>query len=202
MRRRLAVALTLAVVVAVVAGVSAEAAKTKRHVVRGQGISLVLPSSWQALDGRAALTTAAIARIESDNPELAPYLRQLEQPSSPLKFFGFDPVVRNGFATNVNVIVVSLGTRLTFADYRRAHRRGGGQAPAVHGLDSSVVTIDGARTVRLQYQIRLGGNTLRTLQYAFPRGSKSYVVTYTTVPQQAGRYRSTFASSAASIRFR
>ena len=77
-----------------------------------------------------------------------------------------------------------------------------GKLPQFTGLDSSVVTIDGARAVRLQYQIRLGGNTLRTLQYAFPRGSKSYVVTYTTVPQQAGRYRSTFASSAASIRFR
>ncbi len=134
MRRRLTVALALAVVVAVVAGVSAEAAETKRHVVRGQGISLVLPSL--VAGARRPRRTDARPRSSAsrrDNPELAPYLRQLEQPSSPLKFFGFDPVIRNGFATNVNVIVVSIGTRLTFADYRRRHRRGGWQAPAVHG---------------------------------------------------------------------
>jgi hypothetical protein len=93
---------------------------------------------------------------------------------------------------------------MTFSAYRRA------LAVDIRRITKSrveqkVVTIHGARAVRLLYdlQMRLNGKplTVQTLQYAFLRPARSVVVTYTTLTSLAGRYARTFASSAASIRF-
>jgi hypothetical protein len=195
----------LAVAVALAAASLVEAAvrtdRFERYAVPGQGMSLAVPASWVAVD--ASLPRAIVERLARENPRLAPFLAQVSGPASPAKFLALDPVVRQGFAANVNVVVTPIPA-LTFAQYRGALVA---EVRSVAGpaIDDTVVTIDGVRGVRLGYRlrIRLGrAFTVQTLQYAFPRRGRSVVVTYTTLPSERSRYAATFARSAASIRFR
>jgi hypothetical protein len=179
---------------------AAGATPFKRHAVPGQAMSLAAPASWKAID--ATLSAAALRTLERENPKLAPYIRQLSGPSSAAKFLAFDPGVRGGFATNVNVVSVPVPD-VTFAQYRAALV---GEIRSIVGSPpkTSVVTIGGRRALRLDYRLSLTAGsttTVQTLQYAFQRPGRSVVVTYTTLPSLKSRYARTFARSAASIRF-
>jgi hypothetical protein len=193
-------------VIAVVVGVSLVASagaadRYKRHAVPGQGVSLSVPASWVAVS--ASLPDAAIERLRRDNPKLAPYLGQLTGPNSAAKFLALDPAVRNGFATNVNVVVAPIPS-VPFDVYRAAIVREIQRIVGTARVDHRPVTVDGVRGVRISYPFRITVGrtfTVSTLQYAFPRPGTSVVVTYTTVPGSKARYASTFARSAASIRF-
>lgn len=191
---------TTAVAVASIAGSALAADPYKRHVVRGQGMSLAVPASWKAID--ATLSASTLREFERQNPKLAPYIRQLSGPNSPAKFLAFDPTLRSGFATNVNVVAVPI-PNVTFAQYRAA-LVGEIRSLADSPVDNRVVTVGGVRALRLGYRLRItvGGTvTVQTLQYAFQRPGRSVVVTYTTLPSLKARYAPTFARSAASIRF-
>jgi len=199
--RVLVVLVALVVGAASIVGSATGAERFKRHAVRGQGLSLAVPASWVAVD--ASFPRSTIDRIARQNPQLAAYIGQLSGPSSPAKFLALDPIVRGGFATNVNVVVAPTPT-LSFAQFRRALVA---EIQTVVGsvpIDDRAVTIGGVRGVRLSYRLtlRVGRTyTVQTLQYAFPRPGRSVVVTYTTLPAQKSRYATTFARSAASIRF-
>lgn len=195
-----AAALVAAVAAASLVGQAVGAERFKRHAVRGQGVSLAIPTAWKAID--ASLPESARRELERKNPKLAPYIRQLSGPNSAAKFLAFDPALRSGFATNVNVVAVAIPS-VTFAQYRTALvaeiRSIAGSTPK-----SSVVTIGGQQALRLDYKLRLTVSTpitVQTLQYAFQRPGRSLVVTYTTLPSLKSRYAPTFARSAASIRF-
>jgi hypothetical protein len=198
---RLAVAVVAAVVGVSLVATAAAAERFKRHAVPGQGLSLAVPATWVAVD--ASLPDAAIERLRRDNPKLAPYLGQLTGPNSAAKFLALDPAVRDGFATNVNVVVAPIPS-VPFDVYRTAIVR---EIQGIVGstkVDHRPVTIDGVRGVRISYPFRITVGrtyTVSTLQYAFPRPGNSVVVTYTTLPRSKARYASTFARSAASIRF-
>jgi hypothetical protein len=186
---------------AVLVGSAAGAERFQRHAVPGQGMSLTVPATWVAVDSR--LPQSVVDRLSQENPRLAPFLAGLSQPGSPIRFIALDRTVRGGFATNVNVVVVPLSQSLTFAQYQNA-LASELRAVGARNLRRSLVTIDGARAVRLLYrfQLKLGkAFTVQTLQYGFLRSGRSVVVTYTTLPGQAARYEQTFATSAASIRF-
>jgi hypothetical protein len=164
-------------------------------------MSLAVPASWVSVD--ATFARGAIERVARNNPKLAPYIGQLSGPNSPAKFLALDPEVRDGFATNVNVVVASMPA-MSFAQYRRALVTEIGSVVGPESVGARAVTIAGARAVQLRYHLtmRLGRTfTVQTLQYAFPRPGRSVVVTYTTLPRHAPRYASTFARSAASVRF-
>lgn len=198
--RAAAAGLAVAVAATALVGQAVAAEKFKRHAVRGQGVSLAVPASWKAVD--ASLSAAALRELERQNPKLAPYIKQLSGPNSPAKFLAFDPALRSGFATNVNVVAVAI-PNVSFAQYRQALvaeiRSITGSTPK-----NKVVSIGGQAALRLDYRLRLTlGNTVtvQTLQYAFQRPGRSVVVTYTTIPSLKSRYASTFARSAASIRF-
>lgn len=189
--------LALALLVAPATG----AERFQRHLVRGEGVSLAAPASWIAVDGR--VPAAALLRLTRDDPRLAPFLQQLAQPRSPMRFIALDRVVRGGFATNVNVVVAPVPAGLSFAAYRSgllAELR----AIGARGVTERAVRIRGARAVRVGYRFDITVQTKRTvqtLQYAFLRPGRSVVVTYTTLPAFATRYAATFRRSAASIRF-
>lgn len=189
--------LALALLVAPATG----AERFQRHLVRGEGVSLAAPASWIAVDGR--VPAAALLRLTRDDPRLAPFLQQLAQPRSPMRFIALDRVVRGGFATNVNVVVAPVPAGLSFAAYRSgllAELRTIG----ARGVTQRAVRIRGARAVRVGYRFDITVQTKRTvqtLQYAFLRPGRSVVVTYTTLPAFATRYAATFRRSAASIRF-
>ncbi len=177
------------------------AERFKRHVIRGQGMSLAVPASWKAIDG--SLPASALRELERQNPKLAPYIRQLSGPNSAAKFLALDPALLRGFATNVNVVAAPIPS-VTFAQYRAALlgeiRSIAGSAP----IDARVVTVGGQRALRLSYRLSITvgtTQTVQTLQYAFQRPGRSVVVTYTTLPSLKTRYARTFTRSAASIRF-
>jgi hypothetical protein len=198
---RLSVGVVAVVAAASLVATAGAAERFKRHAVPGQGLSLAVPAAWVAVD--ASLPDAAIERLRRDNPKLAPYLGQLSGPSSAAKFLALDPAVRNGFATNVNVVVAPIPT-VPFEVYRDAIVR---EIQGIVGsakVDHRPITIGGQRGVRLSYPFRITvgrAYTVATLQYAFPRPGDSVVVTYTTLPSSKARYAPTFARSAASIRF-
>jgi hypothetical protein len=197
----------LLVSLAVLAGTTAlvgpglAAERYKRHPVPGEGMSLAVPASWKTVD--ANLPPATLREFERQNPRLAPYIRQLMGPNSPARFLAFDPALRGGFATNVNVVAVPV-PNVTFAQYRAALV---GEIRSIVGsepIDARTVTVGGRRALRLAYRLRITAGTrttVQTLQYAFQRPGRSVVVTYTTLPSLKSRYASTFTRSAASIRF-
>jgi hypothetical protein len=197
--RRTALALALIVVVASVVG-SALAAD-RRHVVRGQGVSLTLPASWVATG--SGVSPAVLDQMARENPKLAPFVRGLAGPSSAMKFLALDPNVRSGFATNVNVVVVPVPAGIAFDQYQQLLLTG--LRRIVTGrIDQSVARIGGFQASRLSYRLRLTLGrtvTVQTLQYAFLQPGRSVVVTYTTLPSLKGSYAETFRRSAASIRF-
>jgi len=170
------------------------------------GISLGLPSSWKPVDAQHLLDSAALQKLEQENPELGRLIAAATNPSSPVKFFAFDPVVRQRFATNVNVVVEPIPTTVTFDLYAAALAAEIRSLHAVSQLRTRRVTLPGGPALRLNYRIRIaaGGRSFHTstLQYAFLRGgTQSVVVTYTTLPQLQSRYAATFSTSANSIRF-
>lgn len=174
----------------------------RRHVVRGEGISLAVPAAWIATD--KGISPAVIEELARENPRLAPFLRGFAGPSSPVRFVALDPDVRGGFATNVNVVVVPLATRITFQQYKRALIAEVRSAVGSGRIEQAVVSIGDARALRLRYRLRLTlgrAITVQTLQYALPRSTRSVVVTYTALPRYASGYAATFRRSAASIRF-
>jgi hypothetical protein len=191
-----------AVVLAAATLVSATSAESfRRHAVRGQGISLAAPASWVATD--RGLSPAVVEQLARENPKLAPFVRGLGGSNSPMKFIALDPKVRNGFATNVNVVVVPAQTAISFTQYREA-LLAELRSIVTGKIDQSVTKIAGAQVLRFSYRLRLTLGrtvTVQTLQYAFLRPGRSVVVTYTTLPSLSGSYAATFRKSAASIRF-
>ena len=196
--RRAALALALGVVAATVVG-SALAAD-RRHVVTGQGISLTVPASWVATE--RGVSPAVLDQMARENPKLAPFVRGLGGPNSPMKFIALDPTVRQGFATNVNVVVVPAPAGITFAQYKQA-LVAELRSIVTGKIEQSVATVGGAQALRASYRLRISLGrtvTVQTLQYAFLRPGRSIVVTYTTLPGLKGSYAATFRRSAASIR--
>jgi hypothetical protein len=199
--RRLALALLSCGLAASVVGTAVAAERFERHTVRGQGLSLAVPATWVAVD--ATFPEATLDKLRRENPKLAPYLGQLSGPGSAAKFLALDPAVQGGFATNVNVVVSPIPS-VTFDVYRSAILTEIRSIVGSAKVDHRPITIGGARGVRLSYPFRITVGrtyTVATLQYAFLRAGKSVVVTYTTLPRLKSRYASTFARSAASIRF-
>jgi hypothetical protein len=202
MMNRFARALTAFVLAAALLVSTTAAESFRRHAVPGHGISLSVPASWVAT--KRALSPAVVDQLARENPTLAPFVRGLGGPNSPMKFIALDPKLQNGFATNVNVVVAAAQSAgVMFDQYRQAllaELRG-----IVQGkITQSVARIRGAQALRVSYRLRLSlgrAVTVQTLQYAFLRPGRSVVVTYTTLPSLSPSYAATFRKSAASIRF-
>jgi hypothetical protein len=191
----------MALVVVAASVVGSAFAADRRHVVRGQGISLTMPASWVATE--KGVSRAVLDQMARENPKLAPFVQGLGGPNSPMKFIAFDPNVRNAFATNVNVVVVPAPAGMSFAQYRQALVAELRQI-VTGKIEQSVATIGGNQALRASYRLRLSLGrtvTVQTLQYASLRPGRSVVVTYTTLPSLKGSYAATFRRSAASIRF-
>jgi hypothetical protein len=198
-------AFALAIALAVLATPAPAAEQLKRHSVRAEGVSLGVPNSWVAVDGRALLSQATLEELSRQNPSLAPFFRTMARSGSVLKFVALDPKLRGGFATNVNLVSVPIPGQLTFAQYQQAMLAGLQNLNPIGGIAKSVVRIGGRQALRVSFRFELTAGrtfTVQTLQYAFLHRGKSLVFTYTTVPRFKSLYAGAFAASASSIRFR
>ena len=201
---RVLVVVLLAALAAAAPGLAGERGSHLYHI--SGGISVSLPSSWKSVDAQHVLDSAVLQKLEQENPELGGLIAAATSPGSPVKFFAFDPVVRQRFATNVNVVVAAIPTKVTFELFAAALAAEIRSLHAVSQMRTQRLTLPAGPALRLTYRIRLtaGGRSFETstLQYAFLRdGTQSVVFTYTTLPQLKSRYAATFDASASSIRF-
>jgi hypothetical protein len=184
---------------------SGAVAAQKTFSIPGYGISVGLPSTWKSVNYRQILKPGVLQAFARDNPDLAGSFAAMAQPNSPIKFFAYDPQVANGFATNVNVVIIPLGASLTFAQYRSRLAGELATVSSVSQLRQTTVRLAAGPAVRLTYHLKVtaGGKsiTVQTLQYGFLHAGRSIVFTYTTLPATQRFYAGVFATSAESIRF-
>ena len=211
MGRRLVLVTTITAVawLAAIGGLGGEAFGQPRsnvHTYRVPAAALRfgLPGTWRQIDSRTLLSDVRLAELIRSNPSLSGVFAQLTQPNSPLKFFAFDPNIRNGFASNANVTF----TRLPFAMSQTEFLRQSVAAFAGYDIrheSFGTVKLPGGTAVQATYQFHLGTPSgkiwVSIRQYSFKRGLLNTVVTYTTLPAYEKSYRPTFLASAKSIRF-
>jgi hypothetical protein len=202
-RGRLVLLVATALVAAGAGSASADAPHT--YSIPGYGIGVGLPSTWKSVNYRQILKPGVLQAFARDNPELAGSFAAMAQPNSPIKFFAYDPQVANGFATNVNLVVVPIGARLSFSEYSRRLIGELRSVSSVSGLRSATVHLPAGQATRISYRLSVTVQSRQisvlTLQYAFLRGGRSVVFTYTTLPANSRFYNGVFATSVHSIRF-
>jgi hypothetical protein len=174
------------------------------YEIESAGFALGVPESWNAASVDDFRESGAIEEATRENPNLAPFLEQLRQPNSLIKFVAGDPESREGFATNVNVIVEELPPGVEAEEYEQANLANIRKGLALEGeIDEERVGLPAGEALRLEYQHGVGPGgerlTLAVVQYIVTGEGEGYVVTYSTVPEALADYEPQFDESAASF---
>jgi hypothetical protein len=177
--------------------------ETTRHAVAG--FSLSVPSDWEAVKAGQALSSEKAEEFRRDNPEIERYIDAVSGPDSPVKFLAFDPDVEGGFATNVNVLLIEFGRKISFEQWERtAVAEVENLASRSGELETGHEELPQGQAVRLDYEqeFRFGTDvrTVATTQYGFVEDARSFVLTFTTLPEQSDAYADVFRAVAASFR--
>jgi hypothetical protein len=180
-----------------------EGAQTVYEVTEPE-FSLGVPTSWTAITHDELAETGALDRFAKENPAVAPVLEGVLQPGSPVKFFALDPAVEKGFATNVNVVVQDVPDDLELPELAESSAAELRSLGVVEGLKTAEVSLPAGQAVKIRFRLRArygtANRTVATLQYALLVGGRSYVVTYSTLPELESRYAPAFEESARSLR--
>jgi hypothetical protein len=174
--------------------------------VSAEGFAIALPPNWEKVD--LNLTSADAAAAFKDNPAFVKFLQGI-QLNKYIKFFGVDKqTVASDFATNVNVVGVSLPDSVTTLDqvvaaelatYKRlqvstTHQRVHLSAGAAEQVDYTLTPNTAS-----------GGQVLTAIkQYILLRVGAhptEFVVTLTTKADQAASYDVTFGKIANAFRY-
>jgi hypothetical protein len=171
----------------------------KAHQVDDGGFSIETPAAWL---GIREFDTESLDEFIEANPQFAPFKDAMT--GGLIKFFAHDPDLSDDFATNVNVTVHALGTKVSLSEYARVSAAVARDLNAVD-VRTSIATLPAGRCVRLTFEHQVqAGNALKwlaVLQYALLHRGSEYVLTFTTLPALRDRYRTTFTRSARSFRF-
>jgi hypothetical protein len=197
MRRSVLTGLVVAAILTACGGSKSATNGWKTQHVDDGGFSIEVPAAWRPVQ---KIDPKAIDDFIADNPDFAPFKGALT--SGLIKLLAIDPDVGGGFATNVNVVVHSLGQTMSLSEYARQ------TAAVLRKLDPvsvRLVRLPAGRCARFSYEHQTNINGalkwLVFLQYGFVRGGSEYVVTFTTLSSQRARYRTTFSRSARSFSF-
>ena len=179
--------------------------RLETYELASHGFAIGVPESWQAVSAEIVAESEAVKELARRNPAVKPFVDAVRRPSSPLKFVALDSEGERGFAANVNVVVEPLPQEMTLDEYREALLRQLAASGIAEGsVDRDEVELSAGRATRLAYEADYDaagpGETVRTLQYAIVSGEEAYVVTYSTLPDQAGRYADDFDASIRSFR--
>ncbi len=178
----------------------------KLYSVSAEGFAIALPSNWEKVD--LNLTSADAAAAFKDNPAFVKFLQGI-QLNKYIKFFGVDKqTVASDFATNVNVVGVSLPDSVTTLDqvvaaelatykrlqvsttHQRVHLSAGAAEQVDYTLTPSTASGGQVLTAIKQYiLLRLGAHPTE------------FVVTLTTKVDQASSYEVTFGKIANAFRY-
>ena len=173
-----------------------------RYEISSGNFSVAVPDTWHATTS-TQMQKASFKLLARENPVFRPYAEAAAKKRSPFKFFAYDPVVRNRFATNLNVVVSQLRAKSTPESFRRrlVAEAGSITASKVHATEVSLPAGD---AVRLEYRGRFSFEGKRkvvsTVQYALLVDKKVYVLTFATLPAFADEYEWAFRTSADSFR--
>jgi hypothetical protein len=172
-----------------------------RYEISSARFSIGVPETWHATTS-SQMKKASFKRFADENPAFAAYASAAAKKNSPFKFFAYDPVVRKRFATNLNVIVTPVPEGVTPEKYNRS-ALAEAKVIADSRLVSSEVDLPAGKALRIEYRARFRLNGRRkaisTTQYALLLDSKSYVLTYTTLPALRRDYAHLFELSAESF---
>jgi hypothetical protein len=172
-----------------------------RYEISAGRFAVGVPQTWHATSS-AQMKKATFKRFASQNPALAAYAGVVGKKNSPFKFFAYDPVVRQKFATNLNVLARPVPKGTTWDAYRRGALKEA-KSIAVGRVAAADVDLPSGKALRVEYHIRFVFNgrkrTVSTTQYALLLEDTSYVLTYTTLPVQRDEYADWFKLSAESF---
>jgi hypothetical protein len=178
----------------------------KLYSVSAEGFAIALPPNWEKVD--LNLTSADAAAAFKDNPAFVKFLQGI-QLNKYIKFFGVDKqTVASDFATNVNVVGVSLPDSVTTLDqvvaaelatykrlqvsttHQRVHLSAGDAEQVDYTLTPTTASGGQVLTAIKQYiLLRLGAHPTE------------FVVTLTTKVDQASSYDVAFGKIANAFRY-
>ncbi len=172
-----------------------------RYEISAGRFAIGVPQTWHATSS-AQMRKASFKRFASQNPSFAAYADAVGRKNSPFKFFAYDPVIRQKFATNLNVLVKPVPKGTTWEAYRRG-ALGEAKSLAAGRVSATDVDLPAGKALRVEYHIRfvLEGRkrTVSTTQYGLLLEDTSYVLTYTTLPAARDEYADWFKLSAESF---
>jgi hypothetical protein len=169
------------------------------------GVSIAFPRRWFALRGSDARWPGVVEMFDQYSAQLAPAIRALAVPESPLVMLAFDPRKSHGFATNANVLVTAVKPGVGFRQWSAFVLRQAQRLPSVRGrVSSRSVSLPAGDAFVLDfvrsYPARHGPPTrMATTQYTLKRGDRAYVLVFSTLPRLRDHYRDVFAASARSL---
>ena len=183
----------------------ATSAGSTTYDVASAGLSIAVPESWRTISADEFSEGGEWEDVVTETPALAPYAQAFQGPDSVLKFAAVDPSVQDEFATNLNVIVEELPAGTTLDDYEQAFVSQLESLPNLVGaVDRQRVELPAGPALKASYKLTLltSGKTwtVSTRQYALVDEGRAFILTYTTLPDQAAAYEDTFARSAESLR--
>jgi hypothetical protein len=174
----------------------------EQYVVDRAGFAVSVPGDWRTLD---SLEDEDIDEFAEENPDFEPFLRFVKETDA-LQFIALDPDIKDEFATNLNVLVTELPASVDFNRWIDQN------VQTIRGIPSARVgrptqeELPAGRAVHLawSYEQRQEEAVRRVNadQYYLRNGNRVFVLTYTTLPDQAASYRETFARSARSFEVR
>ncbi len=109
------------------------------------------------------------------------------------------PVTHDGFSANINLLIGKLGPNETLQHWLV----GSAEAKYLQYGTLGPLTIHGVPSLKYESSTieTIPGHNLLTIEYAFGRGRRVYLFTYTALASDKAKYESTFKASAATIRF-
>jgi hypothetical protein len=169
----------------------------KVETVESAGFSIGVPKGWKAIDSDTA--SSAAEKAAAKNPALQQVFNAMKQTGTRIRLAAGDPKTTEGFATNMNVVLEPVDSKMDLDTYVEANTNA---VSSVLGAKPEVEKVDlpAGEAAKFTYEVTQGTTTIKYLQYAFVSDGNGYVITYTTVPATGSKYDSLFADSAESFR--
>jgi hypothetical protein len=175
------------------------------YAVPSADFSIAVPESWKTFTAEEVFAPdEALDEFVRENPSFAALRDTLSDPSSPVKLIAADPNVQRNFATNLNVVVNPAPSDFSLEDFATQTEAELKQFGFVSGdLRSETVHLPAGEAQRLSYsgEFNLNGqpSSLALIQYGLIEDGRTYVLTFTTLPELAEDYRDDFERSALSF---
>ena len=172
------------------------------YEVESFGFSIGVPSEWTTVSADEAFSEETLDSIREADPELGPLLDQIGEADSPIKLIAIDPAPDDGFAANLNVVVIPEipegTTREDYFDASAAQLEGFGAT----GVEQERVELPAGEAVSFRYEHSRGGvdQPLAVLQYVLFENEIGYTLTYTSLAAAVESHREEFERSALSFR--